>query len=655
MTRQELQEQLAQKQKSQHSYDLRLLAQQAIDTYPNEGFGYYYLGETEMIDWNWAAAVATFGQALAIEPQSVLYQRRQAKAMIKGGVEVEAGVALYKNLLEQHPDDGELQFEMGYYYMEQWQTELALLHFRLAVALLPDHWEANFNLARTLFVSAMKGAEGLPFAQKAYELHPDSATTDLLILILKQLGDWDGCTKLYQSLITNNPHDSTQYVAYGFFCTEIGDYDKAEEAFSEAIACEERQGYNSPYTFHNRAEMRLKAGRGSAAIEDYNKAIELYDSQYPDSAKDPNLYIRRAQAKEAIDDQAGALSDLLLALQHTPNNQWELQQQIGNIYMEMGEWVQAEQYFKAMQTEGNDWAMGLSMLSLGKLYLAQGKLQAAYDCWQQAKAVHVQEAEGLIAEHCQAILQAERDKGDTELAQAFESFNRANSRSAFMQRLFGKCWQLNPQKTLQYNLEHNPMAMMLPDALRGVLLPLVEDIQPLLRSLYFQFDASKVMIRTSLKGSTVMRSAEQMGNNMGFNMNLDLSKVAQLDAYYKILKETEIMAQIHAQVVPKPHHKQGDDVRILDLLLEGDDELRIDGIGGDRPLTLYFVAKNADQLPDLNAEEQQALMEQLKKRVQEIFLMFMGSMAQGFRNVVQNIRLGNDADDDANGGSSDDK
>lgn len=640
MTLDEMVAQMEQLRQNRETYQLQQTAQKVIETQPDSALGYYYLGEAYIEYWQFQEAVDALNKALERDANNVLYLRRKAFALLK--MQHVDGLAIYEKLLAEQPNDGGLCLELGRYYVDNWNADKAQPLLKKAMELLPNDWEPPYQLARILYSSGLKAEEALPLINRAVELKPCVETLDLRVGVNKFLKNFEACEADLKQLIDMSPRQSNYWHNLANFYIEIEEWTKGDAAYTRAIEIDANNGYPSHYSLISRGDARMQAGNLSGALEDYNAALDMFVKINPQSPIDPMLLSKRAQAKEAMDDLQGAIDDLQTALNSNDNNYYkrEWNMRLGQIYVEMQDWAKAEKHLKETAQEGDDWSKGQMYMELGKMYQAQGNLEQAYEHWLLAKTNHAYEAEDYIERYCKAIIEAQKDKQDELVAKEFETYNRPNSRSVFMQRLFDKCWQLDPEKTLHYNLENNPMAMMLPDEFRGILLSVLDDVKPWLLSLHFTFDAATLKIATSLKTESIQTASEQVAGGMGFNFKVDASKFKGLTAYYKILKETAEMAQIHAKRTGGKGNQS--DVRVLDLMLEGDDVLRIDGIA-DKPLTIFCKTTTTDQLPDFSPDEQQELIEKLKARAQEVLMAFMGSMAQGLGNVFKNMNKGGDA------------
>lgn len=642
MTHEEWSAQLAQKLENKESYSLQELAQQAIAEHPNTALFYYYLGEAHFLNWNYNDALAALQQSVALDSTNLNAQRRLAHATFKTGNET-GGVELFQKLIAAHPDNGYIYLDLGRIYAEAWQGAKAIEMLTKAASLLPNEWEAHYLLARTLYSTELRAEEALPIANRAIELNRFNDTIDLRIAINRYLKKHEDCERDYKELIAMHPDHTQLYSNLAAFYSEIEAYDKADAAYTQAIEQEVKNGYQSYYSYQQRGEARLKAGNGTAAIADFNQAADIYLQQNPGNALDATILQLRAQAHEQMGNEEAAVKDLLQALEGESYQKTEIRKRLANLYIELQQWAEAEKHLKAMG-EGDEWMKAQSLLELGKLYLAKGDVQQAYTTWKQAQEAGAYEAEGLIKTHCQSILDAQKGAQDDAIRQEFAEFAKYNGRSSFMAQLFGKFWQLDAERSLHFNLENNPFAMMLPDNMRGLMLNVLDDIRPLLQSVYFEFSAETIDIRTSLHKLEKQSHTEEAPGGFGnFKLNFDPSQFDGLKAYYKIVNESAEFATLYA----KRTGGKGDasDARTLQLHLEGD-VLRVEGLTGDKPLTLFFAPKTKEELPTLTAEEQTALFDRLKQRAQEFIVTLMGSMAQGFRNVVQNLDKDNEDDED---------
>jgi tetratricopeptide (TPR) repeat protein len=112
----------------------------------------------------------------------------RAELLVRLGLPGEA-VAVYDELLAQHPDDAGIRYARGMLHVELGQVDAAVADFEHVVAMYPDDPSALNALGYTLTDMTDRHDEALLLIQRALELEPDNpAILDSMGWVLFRLG-----------------------------------------------------------------------------------------------------------------------------------------------------------------------------------------------------------------------------------------------------------------------------------------------------------------------------------------------------------------------------------------------------------------------------------------------------------------------------------
>ena len=114
----------------------------------------------------------------------------------------------------------------------------------------------------------------------------------------KNITDYIGAIKAYNTAIRLNPDFARAYLQRGLLKSELGDHRRAIADYNAAL----RLGRDYADVFSSRGAAKNELGNHKGAVEDCNIAIRLE----PDYAE---AYVNRGTAKEALGDHKGAIED----------------------------------------------------------------------------------------------------------------------------------------------------------------------------------------------------------------------------------------------------------------------------------------------------------------------------------------------------------
>lgn len=209
-----------------------------------------------------------------------------AEIALKTG-NIEQAIAAYEEVIRLEPDNPQPLAELSALYLILRDLSKSLQMAERAVSLGPENTDALNALARAQDWHGDYEA-ALNTALDALEIDPQNATT-LAILgeIYTDVGNWDVAENYLEQAAEIDPKNVT-YLRNAAYLNEMrGDYEAAIEFYDQAIAV-------AP----NRFDLYIEKGRQyriglldyDSAIENYRKAVEVYNSAVTLDALGDGLY-----------------------------------------------------------------------------------------------------------------------------------------------------------------------------------------------------------------------------------------------------------------------------------------------------------------------------------------------------------------------------
>jgi tetratricopeptide (TPR) repeat protein len=187
-----------------------MLAQQFVDTHPNDVQGHLILGSLQSDSKNNSAAQAEFERAIQIEPNNVQGYLRMGRFYQENN-QPDAAIGQYEKALVLQANSAPLITMIGNLYLEKGDLETARKYFARALEADPNFAVANANMA---WVDALEGKDldvALGLAQKAKSQMPEvPSISDTLAWVMYKKGNYSGAIPLLQDCVKKSPN-SAQY------------------------------------------------------------------------------------------------------------------------------------------------------------------------------------------------------------------------------------------------------------------------------------------------------------------------------------------------------------------------------------------------------------------------------------------------------------
>ena len=216
----------------------------------------------------------------------------------------EAALKHYTKEAEQHPDDADIQTDMGTILLELERYDEALECFDKVIEMKTNYGWAYY--CRWIALTELKRyGEALECVDRIIEMDPDD--TGMFFdkgATLFELGRHNEAFKWIERAIDREPYDADMYFNKGLMLTKLKRYDDALKCFDEVIEIE-------PYSFdgyYYKGVSLFKLGRHDEALECVDKVIGLrpYDLRvYSNKCSVLFALERYGEALECVDKVIG--------------------------------------------------------------------------------------------------------------------------------------------------------------------------------------------------------------------------------------------------------------------------------------------------------------------------------------------------------------
>lgn len=216
---------------------------------------------------------------------------QKAQQYVKWGVqktqqgEYQEAISDFNDAIRLNPTEADVFINRGYAKHRSGDLNGAVSDYNQAIQLNPNSAQAHNNLSHVQF-DQRKYNEAAKSAQQAIQLQRDLPEAHLNLGNARQAtGDVDGAAAEFQTTIrlqANNITHSRAYNNLGNVVAARGQFDEAIRNYNEAT----QRDANYADAFFNRGLAHDRQGNASAAVQDLNRAAELYQAQRNNGMRD---------------------------------------------------------------------------------------------------------------------------------------------------------------------------------------------------------------------------------------------------------------------------------------------------------------------------------------------------------------------------------
>jgi tetratricopeptide (TPR) repeat protein len=425
------------------------LADEAIQAFPQEAFGYYYMAEALFFQAELDEAIYYYGLAVERAEDNPDYKARLALMHSKIG-EDEKAKQIYKAIISQHDKHTASLVALGVYASNEGHAEEALEYLDRAVAAQADYEDA-YRVRAIIHNTLGNDAEALQDLDVALEYSPNDSQLWLQkIKLLDNIDSVDKAIQAFEGWIALAPTESNRHHAHAAYLAQWNKFEAAEVAYSKSIEHQQYGDYAALDSILGRAWVRLNQQELEGAIEDFDRVIEL-------EPKRKDAYIGLADARYQQGKLEIALNYLDIGLSAVLDEPWALLNKKGQLLVKANQHDAAQAAFEQMLGYDED-AQAEAYFSLGNLAHNQGDLERAYNYWKKASAIFHLEAEQVIDLYCSEFVERDLRQKEVALLEDMQENFQENKESPILQTLFGQYWTVDWRSTLT----NNPMLKDMP-------------------------------------------------------------------------------------------------------------------------------------------------------------------------------------------------
>ena len=236
---------------------------------PSDAQGFAKVGDVLLARGETERAIASYHQALALNPQLFETHLGLAAAKARQGKLAEATVSC-RNAIALYPNHSGAHHELGCLLERQGKLDEASTSFQRAIALDPNHCDAHCNLGNVLLHQG-KLDDAFNSYQKVLTLNPNHIYAhNNLGALLERQGRLDEALASLQKALALNPNHSSAYNNLGRVLQKQGRLEDAIASCRRALAIrpdDVKAHETLGSAFHSKGELAEAAGHYKRAIE----------------------------------------------------------------------------------------------------------------------------------------------------------------------------------------------------------------------------------------------------------------------------------------------------------------------------------------------------------------------------------------------------
>lgn len=443
MNKDELKEALATALEQEAYEQLETLAKEAVSAYPQEAFGYAYLGEALLgeLPIPFPEVELCLAKASELEPKNTHYLERFAVVKTFQG-EKEAAQLMWGKILSLNPNHVEALTAKGEYHLNTTQDHEQALSF-LNRALEQDQQKVATLLYRADTYNRMEQYEAaLQDVRQAIQLEPEfnPQVTLLTISIFKNLGQIKEVLPLYEELIAKDEEENYLYhYEYALTLIEIQELTKAVEQLIKANELTNNQDGTILYLL---GETALKDQQYEVALTAFKQCLEVKPELSEAAFHVVTILIKQGQLKEALD----AVKKLSKSVKGDAFSEDRALVLEGQVLVALKEYKKAEDILVPVAKKQGLYQKE-AYFQLGLLYHQQGDAPKAYKFVKAAAAGQHEEASQYLRTELSEIVDQLRTAAIAANKAAFSK----NEKSNFLNKVFGKLWVFDTIKSERLN------------------------------------------------------------------------------------------------------------------------------------------------------------------------------------------------------------
>lgn len=440
------------------------LADDAIEQFPEEAFGYFYLGEALFFQNEYEEAVEQYQKAIELATDNPDYKARLG-LMYSKLARLDEAKQIYRTILEYHDTHVPSLVALGVLELNAYEANTALELLHRALEVDPDYVD-GYRIRALIHQKLDLYAEALEDLESALiSLPTDSELWLQKISLHDLLQQHDEAKEAYVTWVNLDLESTDRLAAFGEYLMNKEAFAEAEEQYTQAIEKEIFGDLAAVYSYLNRGWARLRQDKLEEAAADFRKVINL-------DATIGAAYMGMAEAKSRQSDFDAAVTFIDLGINVAVDDLWMLYDKKGEIHILSKDWDLAQAAYENNIAMPDDLSKSEGYFGLGNMYHQKGDLQNAYLAWKEADKYFHTYANEYIEQYCQDILAAEIEANAAALIIDMQGDFAANRASKILNPLLHQLWKVDMKTTTA----QNPMFKEIPPEMEKQILGLMSNI-----------------------------------------------------------------------------------------------------------------------------------------------------------------------------------
>ena len=444
MTMNELKDRLAEALKNSDLQNLGSLSEEAMQVYPNEGFGYYYFGEKILKDANIDMPTAEwhFAKASYLEQNNITYLKKYAQSLTEL-YKYDEAYNVWASIYYLDNNDNEALFGLGHFELTQKNNPDAALQYFASMS-APD--AAAYEGMALAYLNMGNYENALGYIDYALSLGFSTEAALTKISILNDMQSYTQIPDVFQQILEVEPTNGGFLYEYAKSLFIAKDYQNADEAFQKAFEILQKELELDSASYRPYIENCIECGKYSTALETLDKCIAQ------EKEPDIRLHELKASALEKSGDTAAALKewDRIISLYaFNPILQDVASLEKAELQAKTGDIDAAEKTYNAIDAEiakKPKAPLGLQKaVNFGKALIAlqKGDKKIAYNLAAKCVIMDDEKAKSMVNEKLMDYVKSVRE----EIINANSGVSK-NSSHPLLKNVIGKAWIFN-----QFNIK----------------------------------------------------------------------------------------------------------------------------------------------------------------------------------------------------------
>ncbi len=345
------------------------LSTQAVENFPEESFGYYFLGEGNLLNYKYPNAEICFGKAIELD-DNVSYKFRFADNKNLQGL-FEDAMIVYSQILKSDNKNFKALLGLGNYHLNDENFEAAIDYYSRALEIAPNSKDVYFSRA-----SANVRLNNFEAAMNDIAAAESDTFNEMLEIIKTEIYSKlpDKKSELlntFKGLIEHLPQNIYYRLNYGKLLYSKKDFEAAENQFTIIIESDKKEGIFNETVYDYLFKIKINLDKKKDALS----VIDLLIENDPTAS---NYLFERAKLNFELEEFELALSDLNDASALTEDgakpNILELQ---SRIFLSLGKLAEANNAFKNLAKLDGFYIAG--MIGMGLVLIAENKKVDAFN------------------------------------------------------------------------------------------------------------------------------------------------------------------------------------------------------------------------------------------------------------------------------------